>query len=394
MPDNSQIVELAVTELGVDKCNIREGVWDCDEELISSIRKKGIIQPLVVRPIHELDGVNYGIVCGSRRYNAAVEAGLETIPCVIRGLSDIEAMEESMCENRMRSDTPTWMDIEYVGMMYTTHQSNGLSHQEARDTITRTGMSTPTVERYLRIYKLPEEVKGLMRDPADRTKTQKEAINLYCAREPFRPLPIGHADLLSQIGRLPIEKQMEVAIFIMNRQQGKTTQLIQLVKDNPTINVEELYKRILKEYGIIDRRIQLEKTINDALGVVCMQKQIQADILIVRIIKEWLIEHGFLGKIQALKEETSDIKTVSKINHYILTSAGYKILKREVDTDIYQKPIKKGSGFIKIFMHKSGNGLLKITAGSYDDDQAEEILLRERDLIEDIKKHEKKITVL
>jgi hypothetical protein len=121
-----------------------------------------------------------------------------------------------------------------------------------------------------------------------------------------------------------------------------------------------------------------------------MQKQIQADILIIRIIKEWLIDHGFFSKTRTPKEELGDIKTASKVNRGVLTSAGYKFLKSNADAEIYQKSVKGGSGFIKILLYKSGIGILRMTAGSYDDSQAEEILLRERDLIEGIKVNEKK----
>jgi ParB family chromosome partitioning protein len=390
MPEQPQVVEIDIAELGIDRYNIRQGVWNYDEELINSIRKSGIINPLLVRPVPLVGNLKYGVVCGSRRYNAALDAGLSKVRCFIRELTDIEAMEQSMMENRQRVDTPTWMDIEYVGMMYNIYRKHGLSHQDARDVITRTGISPQTVERYLHIYKLPEEVKGLMRDTDERTTKQKEVISLYCAREPNRLLPIGHAGLLFNIIDLPLEKQMEVAIFITNMQQGKIEQLIQLVKDNPTINVEELHQRLLQKYGVVYRRIQLEKIISDALSEVCMQKQIQADILIIRIIKEWLIDHGFFSKTRTPKEELGDIKTASKVNRGVLTSAGYKFLKSNADAEIYQKSVKGGSGFIKILLYKSGIGILRMTAGSYDDSQAEEILLRERDLIEGIKVNEKK----
>jgi ParB family chromosome partitioning protein len=58
------------------------------EELIASIREKGILEPLLVRNV----GGRFQIIAGERRYRAAVEAGLDEVPCVLRETSDAEMM--------------------------------------------------------------------------------------------------------------------------------------------------------------------------------------------------------------------------------------------------------------------------------------------------------------
>jgi ParB family chromosome partitioning protein len=68
--------------------------------LVSSIRERGILHPLVVRPL----GDKYEIVCGERRYRAALELGLTSIPVTVRVLTDSEALQCALMENLQRDD--------------------------------------------------------------------------------------------------------------------------------------------------------------------------------------------------------------------------------------------------------------------------------------------------
>lgn len=70
------------------------------EELTASIRKNGVVQPILVRPKE----TGYEIVCGERRFRAAQAGGLLEIPAVVRAMSDEEALECSIVENVQRSD--------------------------------------------------------------------------------------------------------------------------------------------------------------------------------------------------------------------------------------------------------------------------------------------------
>lgn len=117
----------------------------------------GIRQPLLVRPVSGSSDEKYGIVCGSRRFNAAIEAGLTEVPCLIENLNDMEAMSESLIENRQRKPSAIWMEIEFIGMM---HQNN----LDMDEIIKKVSISKSTVDKYIRISNLPEELKGLLRE--------------------------------------------------------------------------------------------------------------------------------------------------------------------------------------------------------------------------------------
>jgi ParB family transcriptional regulator, chromosome partitioning protein len=72
------------------------------DELVDSIKEKGMLQPLLVRPFDADDG--YQIVAGERRWRAAQRAGLHQVPVVVRDMSDSEALELGLIENVQRDD--------------------------------------------------------------------------------------------------------------------------------------------------------------------------------------------------------------------------------------------------------------------------------------------------
>jgi len=102
-------------KLAIHKCNIRGGEWISDEKLIHSIKKQGVLSPLIVRKAPPKARVDYTIVCGSRRYFASQEAGLKEVPCIVRELTDAEALGLSITENKDRKDIPVWRYIERIG---------------------------------------------------------------------------------------------------------------------------------------------------------------------------------------------------------------------------------------------------------------------------------------
>lgn len=74
------------------------------DELVGSIQRHGILQPLLVRPLGGDHTEQYEIVAGERRYRAAGEAGLSEVPVVIRKMGDEEAVQYALLENLQRED--------------------------------------------------------------------------------------------------------------------------------------------------------------------------------------------------------------------------------------------------------------------------------------------------
>jgi len=123
-------------------------------ELVESIREKGILQPVIVRPTPQ----GYELVAGERRLRAAQAAGVETVPAVVRKLSDREALETTIVENIQRADLNA---IELAeGYQRLAHEFSLSQEEIAR----RVGKDRVTVANLLRLLKLPAPVKQAVVD--------------------------------------------------------------------------------------------------------------------------------------------------------------------------------------------------------------------------------------
>ena len=116
--------------------------------LAASIRSQGILQPIVVRQV----GSSYEIVAGERRWRAAGQAGLQTIPALVKELSDQKAMEIALVENIQRSDLdPLEEAMAYRGLL----DDYGLTQEVLAQAV---GKSRVTITNSLRLLKLPQPV--------------------------------------------------------------------------------------------------------------------------------------------------------------------------------------------------------------------------------------------
>jgi len=122
------------------------------EELAGSLREHGIIQPLVVRMV----GSVYRLVAGERRLRAALKAGLETVPVVVKEMDDREAMEVSLVENLQREELGP---LEQAAAFQRLMEEFGLTQDEIAK---RVGKSRPDVANTLRLLRLEPEVKELL----------------------------------------------------------------------------------------------------------------------------------------------------------------------------------------------------------------------------------------
>ncbi len=128
------------------------------DELATSIREKGLVQPIVVRP--HADGAHYEIVAGERRWRASQRAGLHSVPVIIRTLSDQEALELALIENVQRADLNA---IEEAAGYHELIMRFDYSQEELGQII---GKSRSHLSNMLRLLKLPEGVQKLVREGA------------------------------------------------------------------------------------------------------------------------------------------------------------------------------------------------------------------------------------
>ena len=120
------------------------------QELTESIKSAGVIGPLVVRP----QGENYEIVAGERRYRAAMNAGIEKVPCIVRDLNDTEAYELSLVENIQRDDLdPIEEAMAYKHLM----DVYGYTYREFKQAI---GKSQGYINERIQLLNLPDKIKA------------------------------------------------------------------------------------------------------------------------------------------------------------------------------------------------------------------------------------------
>lgn len=119
------------------------------EELASSIREKGIIQPLVVRK----KGAHYELIAGERRWRAAQKAGLREVPVVIQDVSEDAALEMALIENIQREDLNA---VEEAEAYHSLMENFGLTQEEMAR---RVGKDRSTVANSLRLLRLPADLK-------------------------------------------------------------------------------------------------------------------------------------------------------------------------------------------------------------------------------------------
>jgi ParB family transcriptional regulator, chromosome partitioning protein len=123
------------------------------DELAASLRERGIIQPIVARPLRG-SAETYEIIAGERRWRAAQRAGLHEVPVVIVEATDAEALQLAIIENVQRADLNPLEEAEgYRALM----EEFGNSQDEIAKII---GKSRSHVANTLRLLKLPETVKS------------------------------------------------------------------------------------------------------------------------------------------------------------------------------------------------------------------------------------------
>jgi ParB family chromosome partitioning protein len=145
-----------LSALKASRFNPRRDFSDAQlDELATSIRERGLVQPLVVRPLD--GGDRFEIVAGERRWRAAQRANLHEVPVVIRALSDQEAIEIAIIENVQREDLNAIEEGEgYHALM----QGHGYTQEDLAKVI---GKSRSHLANTLRLLKLPKSVQDLVR---------------------------------------------------------------------------------------------------------------------------------------------------------------------------------------------------------------------------------------
>ncbi len=163
----SNLVEIPISLLKVSPFNVRKtnAVHKAFDENIKSL---GVVQPLTVRRV----SAEYEIVIGQSRFNAAKKAGVQTLPCEVRQMTDTEAMVASLSENITRHDLTRLDKARAVAQLLgrndllkdyaTPRAGHGETTYTERELAKRLGVTDTTVDRWLAPLRLRPETQELV----------------------------------------------------------------------------------------------------------------------------------------------------------------------------------------------------------------------------------------
>jgi len=196
------------------------------QELVASIRKQGVIQPLVVRPGKDQ---GYFLVAGERRWRAAQKAGLHQVPVVIRDVDDRQAIEMALVENLQREDLNPVEEAEALSGLIKEHQYT----QE--QVASRLGKDRSTVTNSLRLLKLPAAARKALIAGSIRAGHARALLGL---------------EEMSQVGpalKMVLSKQLSVRqTEALVRRIKETSKTPPKAPKQESANVKDLQQRLVR----------------------------------------------------------------------------------------------------------------------------------------------------
>ena len=219
-PAGSGLVQLRVEQIRPGRYQPRQAFDETTlNELKASIKQRGVIQPVVVRPVAH---GTYELVAGERRWRAAQALGLPDIPAIIKPLSDQEALESSLIENLQREElNPLEEASAYQRLM----EEFGYTQERLAESI---GKDRSSVANALRLLRLPDDIQRALREDKLSAGHAKVLVGVEGAvrqLELFRRVTTEHLSV-RQLEELAVRWQPKAA----RRRRGMDPQL-KLIED-------------------------------------------------------------------------------------------------------------------------------------------------------------------
>ncbi|AKR57564.1 chromosome partitioning protein ParB [Youhaiella tibetensis] len=229
------------------------------EDLTNSIREKGVMQPLLVRPTN--DPNIFEIIAGERRWRASQKAGLHDVPVIIRDVDDKEALELAIIENVQRADLSPLEEAMGYGQLM---DQFGYTQQDLAQVI---GKSRSHVANTLRLLRLPDDVRDML---ARGELTAGHARTLITAEDPAAlarqivggGLSVREAEALSQREAVqprkrpaspPVEKDADTRAI--EKQLSDFLGLAVTINHSPTGGKLEIRYRTVEQLDAICSRL-------------------------------------------------------------------------------------------------------------------------------------------
>jgi ParB/RepB/Spo0J family partition protein len=285
--------ELETSRLFIGETNVRKSVGDITE-LKLSIDEKGILQPLLVRPLKN----KYEVVVGSRRYAAAKALGLKIVPAIIRPMSDAEALSLSLVENIQRADLELEEEAEGVLKLMKLDPKRFGSIKPIAKAI---GRSESAIRELLDAYELTFKLReGGMKIHAARAPPEEE-------RRRAEAIPLKHTELVAraikstEVRKLPSyefeRKVPEIVKAIAPLREEDARKVVDRFKMFPEKSIETIKEEALAKQTGVAVKVYFAPRIARALSQAAEERDISDEELVSIAVEEWLVLKGYLKSV-------------------------------------------------------------------------------------------------
>jgi ParB family chromosome partitioning protein len=200
------------------------------DDLAASIRQYGILEPIVVRPVN----AHFEVVVGERRYRAAQQAGLDTVPVVIRQYTDDEVMEVNLVENVQREDLSA---VEKAKLCAELRRRFPNKYQSWDGLARRIGVEPPTVRTWMRTLGMSDELKEKIA-PRETQRVPEGKLDFRTAleihhriKEPDRQLEVAEQLSKEQLPRQVREEIIRRAATEYRTSERPQAEVARIVQD-------------------------------------------------------------------------------------------------------------------------------------------------------------------
>lgn len=283
-----EVMMVEASKLFVGKTNVRRSPGDVGD-LVDSIKQKGVLEPVVARPV----GGRYELVVGSRRFEAAKIAGLKKLPAMVRPMTDEEAIIVSLIENVQRRDIEPEEEYDALSSL---RKLNPRAYGSADQLAKAIGKSRKYVEDRIAAV---ETVRSIRRDSKSEI-TVKHAPGAAERREGV--LTVKHATFLHKaegsaaVQELPrrerAEKLKELAETIAPLPQPEAESVVSHFMMAPQRPVEDI-KREISYLHAVKLEILLDPRVADGLRRAAEERNTTMEAVAGLAIHSWLRQQRY-----------------------------------------------------------------------------------------------------
>jgi ParB family chromosome partitioning protein len=229
--EGEEVVEIHLSKLRANPYQPRK-VFPQEqiEELAQSIKQHGVIQPIVVRSTLK----DYEIVAGERRWRAAKEAGLSTIPAVVKPFTDEQVMEIALIENLQRED----LNPLEIAVAYQKHNNHFSLTQE--ELAVKVGKSRPHIANFLRLLQLPDQIQQFV---SRGTLSMGHARALLSIKNSAEQLKVADEVIKHEWSVRDLEN------YIQQRQQNVSRETKKQIKKVKNQNIKHIEESLTDFFG-------------------------------------------------------------------------------------------------------------------------------------------------